>query len=104
MTRFWQAWAAVVLVGSMAASSGCAKTPIVASVGLPAQTAAQAAAPRQHMVVPHRFQGDTASCGPSSLWSVLSYHLGDGKVNFANLDKSLRPTSGNMTNTIGTMP
>jgi hypothetical protein len=104
VTRWLQAGAAVMVLGTMAVGSGCAKTPVVAGVGLPAQTAAQAAKPRQHMAVPHRFQGDTASCGPSALWSVMSYHLGAGKVNFTNLDKSLRPTAGNMTNTIGTMP
>jgi hypothetical protein len=102
--RLWQAWATVLLVGTMATGLGCAKAPAVAGVGLPAAGTATLAAARTHMKVPHRFQGDTASCGPSALWSVMSYHLGSGRVNFANLDKSLRPTSGNMNNNIGTMP
>lgn len=103
-TRWLQAGAAVWLLGTMVVGSGCAKTPTLTGAGFPTTTAAQAATPRQHLAVPHRFQGDAASCGPSALWEVMSYHLGPGRVNFANLDKSLRPTSGNLTNSIGTMP
>jgi hypothetical protein len=103
-TRLWRTWATVLLVGTMTAGSGCAKTPVLSGMGVPAPRTATMAAARTHMKVPHRFQGDTAACGPSALWSVMSYHLGSGKVNFTNLDKSLRPTSGNMNNNIGTMP
>ena len=56
-----------------------------------------------HIKVPHRYQGDTSSCGPSSLWSVMTFHLGAGRVNFDNLDKSLRPT-GHWNDSVGVMP
>lgn len=55
------------------------------------------------MTVPHRYQGEDASCGPSSLWMVLGYHLGKDAVDFKALDRSLRPT-GRLTNAVGTTP
>jgi hypothetical protein len=83
------------------AATGCA-APTLSSLS-PTGARAAAVSRRVHLPVPKRFQGDTMSCGPSALWSVMSHLLGPGKVNFANLDKSLRPT-GNLTGYIGTMP
>lgn len=83
-------------------SAGCAGTPgaLPPTRAVTAQTLNR---PGVHVPVPQRYQGDTMACGPSSLWAVMSYHLGAGKVNFDNLDKSLRPT-GHLTGAIGTMP
>jgi hypothetical protein len=53
--------------------------------------------------IPHRYQGEDASCGPSSLWMVLGHHLGPDKVSFTKLDRSMRPT-GRLNNSVGTTP
>ena len=103
--RTWQSLTVTSLLVAMGTSAGCAASPLLAITGpaRSAMTAVPAAPTGAHLIVPHRYQGQTMACGPSSLWSVMTYTLGAGKVNFDNLDKSLRPT-GDLTDYIGTMP
>jgi hypothetical protein len=58
---------------------------------------------RQVMTLPHRYQGEDASCGPSALWMVLGHHLGTQAVDFTTLDRSIRPT-GRLNNRVGATP
>lgn len=104
ITNLMQAVVAASLISSM---SGCGATsgPIGGARSLVPQATAQKAVRTagSHFKVPHRYQGETSSCGPSALWSVMTYHLGPGKVNFDNLDRSLRPT-GSLNSSVGVMP
>jgi hypothetical protein len=85
------------LIAWLVLAGGCTAIPEMGPFGI------TATASRAHWTVAHRFQGDVASCGPSALWSVLTYHLGPGAVDFDQLDRALRPT-GSLNRFVGVLP